>query len=198
MTTPKFPPPPRSAQNRSLFSFALATTKRPSASTTSALSRLSMVKPSLRVRWPDAAAERQPADAGTGNNPGGNRQAEGMRGMIHIAPDASAADAHGVRRRIHMHVLDAGKIDGQRIVGDAEAAGIVAAAANGDAQSAGSSEFHGRDHVRHVDALGDEPRLLVDHPVVDFAGVLVGAAAGLNQFSAKLGAELGDFVLGDH
>ena len=142
-----------------------------------------------------AAAERQPADAGAGNNPGGDGQAEGVRGMIHVAPNASAADTHGVRRGIDMDVLDAGKIDGQRIVGDAEAAGIVTAAADGDFQSAGSSECHGGDHVGHVDALGDEARLLVDHPVVDFAGVLVGGAAGLDQFSAKLGAELGDFFL---
>ena len=118
--------------------------------------------------------------------------------MIDVAPDASAADTNGIRGGIDMDVLDAGKIDGQRIVGDAEAAGIVPAAADGDPQSAGSAEFHRRDHIRHVDAFGDEARLLVDHPVVDFAGVLVGGAAGFNQFSAELGAELGDFFLSDH
>src|SRR3984885_9040710 len=36
VTTPKFPPPPRIAQNRSVFSFALATANLPSANTTSA------------------------------------------------------------------------------------------------------------------------------------------------------------------
>src|ERR1700676_974814 len=113
-----------------------------------------------------------------------------MRGVIHVAPDAAAADTHSVSRGIHLHVLDAGKVDGQGIVPDTEAAGIVAAAADGDAQSAGSPEFDSRDHVRHVHALGDEPRLLVNHPVVDFAGVVVGWAAWLNQFSAKLRAEL--------
>ena len=50
VTTPKFPPPPRSAQNRSLFELSLAVTNVPSASTTSADSRLSMVRPNLRVR----------------------------------------------------------------------------------------------------------------------------------------------------
>ena len=34
VTTPKLPPPPRSAQNRSAFSSALAVTRCPSASTT--------------------------------------------------------------------------------------------------------------------------------------------------------------------
>ena len=93
-----------------------------------------------------------------------------------------------------MHVLDAGKVDGQGIVGDAEAAGVVAAAADGDFQSAGSSEFHCGDHVRDVDALGDEARLLIDHPVVDFSGVLVGGAAGLNQFSAQAERGTGRFL----
>jgi hypothetical protein len=52
VTTPKFPPPPRIAQNRSLFSSALATTNLPSARTTSAARRLSMVRPYCRVRYP--------------------------------------------------------------------------------------------------------------------------------------------------
>ena len=49
---PKLPPPPRSAQNRSACSFSLAVTRRPSASTTSASIRLSMLRPYLRERLP--------------------------------------------------------------------------------------------------------------------------------------------------
>ncbi len=50
VTMPKLPPPPRSAQNRSGWEFSLAVTKLPSASTTSADSRLSMVWPNRRDR----------------------------------------------------------------------------------------------------------------------------------------------------
>ena len=50
VTMPKFPPPPRKAQNRSLCELALAVTKLPSASTTSAASRLSTVRPKRRAR----------------------------------------------------------------------------------------------------------------------------------------------------
>ena len=50
VTTPKFPPPPRSAQNRSLCELSLAVTNVPSASTTSAARRLSTVRPKRRVR----------------------------------------------------------------------------------------------------------------------------------------------------
>ena len=52
VTTPKFPPPPRNAQNRSGFSSALARAWEPSASTTSAASRLSMVRPHFPLRYP--------------------------------------------------------------------------------------------------------------------------------------------------
>ena len=50
VTTPKLPPPPRRAQNRSGCWLLLAVTKLPSARTTSASRRLSMVRPYLRVR----------------------------------------------------------------------------------------------------------------------------------------------------
>ena len=52
VTTPKLPPPPRIAQYRSGFSSALARTRSPLASTSSASSRLSIARPYLRVRWP--------------------------------------------------------------------------------------------------------------------------------------------------
>src|SRR6202049_1266574 len=50
VTTPKFPPPPRSAQNKSPCESSLAVTNVPSASTTSAASRLSTVSPNRRDR----------------------------------------------------------------------------------------------------------------------------------------------------
>ena len=61
MTTPKLPPPPRIAQKRSGFSFSLDVTKLPSASTMSAPSRLSMVRPKVRVRWPMPPPSVSPA-----------------------------------------------------------------------------------------------------------------------------------------
>ena len=52
VTTPKLPPPPRSAQNRSGFSLSDAVTMRPSASTTSASTTLSHESPYLRRTQP--------------------------------------------------------------------------------------------------------------------------------------------------
>src|SRR5512132_3996016 len=52
LTTPTFPPPPRSAQNRSGWWLADARTMSPSAVTTSASTRLSTVSPCLRMSHP--------------------------------------------------------------------------------------------------------------------------------------------------
>src|SRR5262249_3954272 len=50
VTTPKLPPPPRTAQKRSGCSLALEVTKLPSASTISTASKLSIVRPHWRVK----------------------------------------------------------------------------------------------------------------------------------------------------
>jgi hypothetical protein len=50
VTTPKLPPPPRSAQKRSAFSLSLARTTRASAVTTSIDMTLSLVQPNRRER----------------------------------------------------------------------------------------------------------------------------------------------------
>src|SRR5216683_1770473 len=61
VTTPKLPPPPRRPQNRSAFSDALATLSSPLAVTTSAESRLSMLKPRLRICQPVPPPNVRPA-----------------------------------------------------------------------------------------------------------------------------------------
>ena len=52
VTTPKLPPPPRSAQNSSACSDSFAVTIDPSASTTSASTRLSSARPQVRTIQP--------------------------------------------------------------------------------------------------------------------------------------------------
>ncbi len=61
VTTPKFPPPPRSPHRSSWFSSSLARTTRPSAVTISAASRLCDVKPYIRSSQPLPAPSVRPA-----------------------------------------------------------------------------------------------------------------------------------------
>ena len=94
VTTPKLPPPPRSAQKRSGCSSALARDARavgqhharPRAGCRSSAR-------SLRVRWPMPPAEGQAADAGRRDDPAGVGEAVLVGGGVDLAPGASAADA---------------------------------------------------------------------------------------------------------
>ena len=61
VTTPKLPPPPRSAQKRSGCSSALAVTTSPSAVTTSNDRTLSQVSPYLRASQPTPPPKVSPA-----------------------------------------------------------------------------------------------------------------------------------------
>ena len=90
VTTPKFPPPPRIAQKRSSFSPSLATWNLPSAVTTSAETRLSQRQPEPTREVADAAAEREPADAGGRDDAAGGRQAERIRRRVEVAPRGAA------------------------------------------------------------------------------------------------------------
>ena len=65
------------------------------------------------------------------------------------------------------------EVDHEAPVADAEARAVVAAAAHRQEQLLLAGEVHAGDHVRHVDAPGDQRGLLVDHAVVDLAGRVV-------------------------
>ena len=77
-----------------------------------------------------AAAEGQAADAGGRDDSGRHGEPEGMRGMVNVAPGATAAYAHGPCRRIDVNVLDGGEIDDQAVVANSQTSGVVAAAPN--------------------------------------------------------------------
>ena len=61
VTTPKLPPPPRTAQKRSGLRCSLAVTIRPSAVTSSTETRLSIVRPCLRTSQPIPPPSVRPA-----------------------------------------------------------------------------------------------------------------------------------------
>src|SRR5213594_917941 len=69
VATPKFPPPPRTPQNRSGFSCSLACATRPSAVTRSTPRRLSQARPCFRARKPDPPPRVSPATPVAGTTP---------------------------------------------------------------------------------------------------------------------------------
>ena len=96
VTTPKFPPPPRSPQNRSGFSSALARTTLPSAVTTSADAQARAGRPVRPLEPAAAAAEREAADARVRHTAAGDSQAVLLGGAVEVDPFRAALHA---RRR---------------------------------------------------------------------------------------------------
>ena len=93
VTTPKLLPAPRTAQNRSSFSVALARRSCPSAVTMSTESRLSIERPCLRRRC-RAAVQRQARDAGRRDDAARHGQPEELRLAVTVAPGRAALHAH--------------------------------------------------------------------------------------------------------
>ena len=85
VTTPKLPPPPRIAQNRSGCSSAEARTRRPSGQDHGGGDQVVAAEPVLLGHPAHAAAEREPADAGVADTPPGTASP-----WAWVAPSTSA------------------------------------------------------------------------------------------------------------
>src|SRR3954452_21271080 len=97
---------------------------------------------------PDAAAERQPADAGGADDPDRNGQPRLVRDLDELAEQRAAADAYELRRRVHRDVVDLRDVDDETVVDAPEAGAVVAARADRDPHAVLVRELHRRRDVR--------------------------------------------------
>jgi hypothetical protein len=74
----------------------------------------------------------------------------------------------------------------------------MTAAADGEKQIVFSREVHGVDDVGDICATGDQPWLLMDHPVVHLAGFIVILVAGFDQSTTEICFEIGDSIFVRH
>src|SRR3954466_2687861 len=130
VTMPKLPPPPRSAQNRSGLSVALACTSWPSDVTTSAPTRLSAAKPYFPHNPADTATEGEPADAGARDESAGDGEAERLRLVVDMSPGRPALDRRAMRRRVDGDGVHGRQVDDDTVVDGREAGDAVSAAAH--------------------------------------------------------------------
>src|SRR4029450_1506170 len=131
-----------------------------------------------------AAAKGQAAHPGLRVDPRRHPQAEGVRGMVEIPDLAAAADLGGPGPGVHPDPAHGRQVDGQTAVRQAEPWAAVPAAQDGDLQAAVPTEVDRGDHVPGVDAAGDDRWALVDHRVVDGAGVVVLGIAWTNDVAS--------------
>ena len=132
-----------------------------------------------------AAAERKAPNAGRRDDPGRYRQSKRMTGVIHVALRAARFRPHGAVRRVDAHPLHQGEVYHQPVIAAAQSGPVVAAAADGGEKIILPAKSHGGDHIGDIGTASDEKRPLVDHGVVQLAGLLVMLVTSLDQFAAQ-------------
>jgi hypothetical protein len=132
----------------------------------------------------------KPSAESEATHPGGadvasrSGKAKDLEFVIYILPGGSASDSHGSCSRIHVNALHGGEIDDQPVA-KRDASDIVAAATNGGREIVFAGKVDGSDYVGDTGAPEDEKGVLVDHGVVDLAGVVVARIGRQNQLSAE-------------
>ena len=137
----------------------------------------------------NAAAQREPADAGRGDDATGRRETVGARRVVEHAPRGASLGARRLRFGIDLNVRHAGQVDHDRVVGSAEAGDAVATPAHGEVELVLAGEAHSRDHVVGGRAADDDTGPPVDHGVEDLARLLVSRVARRDHLTADALAE---------
>src|SRR5262245_33751087 len=112
-----------------------------------------------------------------------------MCGVIHAALRATGFCAHGAVPGINAHPLHQGEVNHQPVVAAPESGPVVAAAPHGSKELVLPRKAHGRDDIGYIRASSDQERPLVDHAVVEPAGLLVVRVAALAEPTAQASLE---------
>ena len=184
-TMPKFPPPPRRAQNRSGCSLADASTISPSAVTTSACTRLSTLSPCLRMSQPmPPPKQRPPTPVWLTMPPVVARPCACVSWSTspHRAPPWTKAMPSTGSTETARHRR---QVDDDPAVAHRGAGHIVTSAANGDLEIAVAGEAHRCGHIGGATAAGDQPGPSVDGAVPYGSGVVVLGLVGDDHIAAE-------------
>ena len=116
VTAPKFPPPPRTAQNRSCV-LVLAGRHRAAVRQHHVDRQQAVDREAVLAREvADSTAERQPADAGRRDDPARHRQPVRVRRAIDLAPCRAALHAHRAGGRVDLDAAHPRQVDHQPVV----------------------------------------------------------------------------------
>src|SRR5207247_3025093 len=132
----------------------------------------------------DSSAQSQSTNASRGNDSARSGETEHMRGVIDVTPCAAAADRDGSSCGINPHIFYRCEIDNQAVIANSQTSGVMSATADRKKQIVLSCKVHRANHVGDVRTTGNQPRLLVDHTVVNLACFVVILVGRLYQSSA--------------
>jgi hypothetical protein len=128
VTTPKLPPPPRSAQNRSAFWCSSRGHHATVGGDHLGCEQVVAGQAVAAGEVADPAAQGEPADAGGRDDPAGRGQPERGGGVVEPAPRRPAAGGRRPRGRVDVHRLHRREVDDDGVVRGAEAGHAVPAA----------------------------------------------------------------------
>ena len=197
VTTPKLPPPPRMAQNRSSFSLAEACSTRPSAVTTSAPTTLSDDSPARRDSQPRPPPRVSPGNSGVADEAARHGETVFLGGGVELTPGRAAAAGRSPRLGVDGHRLHGGEVDHETVVAQCEAGVVVSAAADGNLEAFPLPEDQRRGDVVATGATGDDGRAARDGVVPDVDRIVVTRLAGLRDGAAESGLQRVHGATGD-
>ena len=191
---PKFDSPPRIAQKRSGSESSLASTTWPSAVTTSAASRSSIVSPFLRTRKPIPPARVIPPIPTEPVSPKPVTRPRSAVAFVYwpaVAPvSTQALSPSGVDLdRVH-----AGEVDDEAALAGPVSGAVVAAAPHGEVEPGLARRGDDPRDVRGARHPRDRQRPPVDSLEEDVARLVIGGIVRGDQLAVELGAK---FIGGD-
>ena len=146
----------------------------------------------------EAAAQRQPGDAGRRVDAGRRHQAERLRLAVELAQRDAGLDAHRPRNRVDAHRFHRREVQHHAALADGVAGDVVPAAAHGQRCARLTREIDRGHHICGTGAAHDHARTPVDHRVPDAAGGVIAFLAGNQHGTPHPPLELLDHRLRNH
>ena len=137
----------------------------------------------------EAAAEGQAGDAGGRVDAGRQREAVRLGRGVDVGEERAGLDAGGALDGIDRDGAHLREVEQERVVGDGEAADLVAAAADRQDQAVVAGEVHRGLDVAGRGGADHQAGMAVDHRVPERAGVVVAGVAALGHGAAQADAQ---------
>jgi hypothetical protein len=172
VTTPKFPPPPRSPVELLVLALVggdYAAVREHDLGAEDVVDR----EAGLAGQVPDPAAQHQPARACRRDDPAGRRQAVGVRRRVDVSEQRAAGDLDGAVGWVDLDAPERGEVDHQAAVHASQAGAVVAPAADREVEPVLAAVVHRGDDVVDVRNARDQRGTSVDHRVVERTDVVV-------------------------
>jgi hypothetical protein len=138
----------------------------------------------------DAAAEREPGDAGVRDLAAGHGETVLLRRAVDVAPQRTCLRARRLPLGVDPDLAHAREVEDEAAVDRRVAGRGVATAADRQLDARLACKADDRDHVERALHARDRRRAAVDHPVPHAACLVVGRVAGPDQLALELRSQL--------